>query len=163
MNLIEHINIGRNNPDTSTYKPPVVHGLRDDGRTLCGLRPRGVSHGWYHISYQDGPVDCKQCLRRMEMQVVPDSMIGAAMAKTITVDQWQAEMERVLARRSDDGQTAGEIAAELGRNVKWVRGRLAALASQGRLVVGRRESRSIDGRPTTIPVYTITEVSHGKK
>lgn len=85
------------------------------------------------------------------------------MSKTMAVDQRQMELERALSRPSDSGQTAQEIASELGRDVTWVRRRLGVLATQGRLVVGRRESRSIDGRPTTIPVYTITEVSHGKK
>lgn len=75
-------------------------------------------------------------------------------AQRITVDEWRAEVERVMGRTSDDGMTANEIAGQSGKGVDLVRRWLGALNRAGRLCSGKRAGGvSIDGRPITVPVY----------
>lgn len=73
----------------------------------------------------------------------------------IHVEEWLKELEE-LSKRSDDGHTVWEISENTGLSEKVVRERLKTASVLGRLRVGRRSSRTIDGRPTLVPVYLVT-------
>lgn len=74
-------------------------------------------------------------------------------AHRVTVDEWRAEVERVLGRTSDDGMSVHEIAEQAARSTRTVREWLATLHRAGKLAVGQRAGTSIDGKPTRVPVY----------
>lgn len=71
-------------------------------------------------------------------------------------------LELLNRRTSDDGKTSREIAELLKVSVNRAAELLALAQAEGRLVVGRRQKTTIDGRKTTVPVYSITEGKEGK-
>lgn len=73
----------------------------------------------------------------------------------IHVDEWLKELAE-LSLRSDEGHTVWEISEATGMSEKVVRERLKKAATMGKLRVGRRSTRTIDGRPSLTPVYFIT-------
>ncbi len=77
------------------------------------------------------------------------------MPPRIKQDEWLAELESALQTRNDEGMTAKEIADRLHLNITSARKQLAAIAAQGRLIVGRRTITRIDGYRNTTPVYRI--------
>lgn len=58
---------------------------------------------------------------------------------------------------NDEGDTAEELAAKVGHDVKWVHKRLKAAKAQGKLIVGRAQRERLDGKTTTVPVYRIAK------
>ncbi len=73
----------------------------------------------------------------------------------ITTDEWLAELDRVT-RESDDGLTVPELAVKFGHSTQWVRQNLLQPANAaGRLVLGRKQTTSIDGKPIRTPVYRL--------
>ena len=77
-------------------------------------------------------------------------------AKTnIRMEDWRAELERVLSRSGDEGMTAEEIAGALGKKLDMTRKLMRRLATAGRLGAGRRPAVRIDGAYCTVPVYWI--------
>jgi len=57
----------------------------------------------------------------------------------------------------DNGYTTNEIAEKLGCSGKTAALRLHALDRAGRLQCGRARRRTIDGRWTSVPVYSLKE------
>lgn len=82
----------------------------------------------------------------------------------ITHEELLAEVERVE-NGHDDGATVTELAEHTGRSRLVILNRLKAAAKEGRLVVGRRVIRSIDGRPLWAPCYKIVkrQTAKGKR
>lgn len=79
-----------------------------------------------------------------------------ARATKITFDEWAAELERASRHvASDDGLTAEELCCHLAKSPGTVRRILKALHAEGRVVVGRRSIRTLDGRMLPVPVYKI--------
>lgn len=68
-------------------------------------------------------------------------------------------IEAILAASATGPDAAGLTAAELvdrsGMSEKWVRKRLRALKTAGRLAVGRAGRETIDGRVVRVPVYSL--------
>ncbi len=71
----------------------------------------------------------------------------------ITVDEWQAELERVMGRSDDKGLTMRELAEKFGVSTRSMRERLGALHRAGRVGQGWRGDMTIDGKPKRVPVY----------
>lgn len=82
-------------------------------------------------------------------------------SKTIRGDEWLAELER-LSRKNDRGQTATEIGSAVGKTAGAVRMLLRRVMAMGRLEVGKRTIQRIDGRTTTITVYSILKPATAK-
>jgi len=79
----------------------------------------------------------------------------------ITLEELLAEVERIDGSHQD-GATVTELAEQTGRSRLVILNRLKAAAKEGRLVVGRKPVRSIDGRPLWAPCYKITKRQHRK-
>ena len=77
------------------------------------------------------------------------------MTERIGVEEWRAEIERVMGDSGDEGLTAREIAASLKLCVRTTMDRLRKLSEEGRLSTGRRRTESIDGVARWVPVYSI--------
>lgn len=77
------------------------------------------------------------------------------MPEPISVDEWRAEIERVMQRAGDEGVTTKELQRALGVSNRTCLLRLQDLADAGRLVPGRRQVSSIDGSVRSVPVYRI--------
>ena len=76
------------------------------------------------------------------------------MRQTIREDEWLAELER-LSRKNDAGRTSHEWAEQMGKNHKTVLTLLRRAMDLGWLVRGLRTMARLDGRLTSVPVYTI--------
>ena len=77
-------------------------------------------------------------------------------AQKITVDEWEAELQRVMVGRDDDGMSSRELADAWQVSLRTAGERIRCLAEHGRIVVGFRSLPSIvPGRNKTVPVYRI--------
>lgn len=56
-----------------------------------------------------------------------------------------------------DGMTAEELALQAGRSVETIRERLKGLLNEGRLEIGRKQSRDLMGRSIWVPCYKMVE------
>ena len=83
------------------------------------------------------------------------------MAEKISMTEWLDELAR-LSDRSDEGLTSEEWAREMGVEIHTARSRLKKAQEAGWLVVGRRRSSTLDGRPNLVPVYRIIKPPVGK-
>ena len=79
----------------------------------------------------------------------------------ISCEEWLAELERLSARPNSKGHTASELAEAMGVHIKEMRGRLAKLKAVGRLRIEFGKRESLDGRQSTVPLYSV--VKAGKK
>lgn len=82
-------------------------------------------------------------------------------ARKIGVDEWRAEVERVLGRSSDQGRTTREISIATGSALRTTSIRLQILHEAGRLGCGRRAIKTRDGRDAWVPVYWIKPKGKG--
>lgn len=78
----------------------------------------------------------------------------------IALEEWLAELERLQAKPNHAGHTTRELAQEWKCSERLVKDRLRTLLDAGRLSVGTRAMRRIDGRPCPIPTYLLIK---GKK
>ncbi len=62
------------------------------------------------------------------------------------------------AEDAPDAKTVDQLAAACGRDVKWVRKRLAGLIATGRCEVLRVRRTRIDGQPYQAPAYRLAGV-----
>ncbi len=77
------------------------------------------------------------------------------MTEEITLDELLAALQQTEDPEGR-GLSAEEISRRVGRSVPWVRARLRALQTQGRLApVQWRVSCGLDGRIVRIPVYSL--------
>ena len=74
----------------------------------------------------------------------------------ITHEELLAEIERIESG-NQDGATVTELAEQTGRSRDVILSRLKLAAKEGRLIVGRKVIRSIDGRPAWAPCYKIVK------
>lgn len=74
--------------------------------------------------------------------------------EAIRVEEWMEELAR-LSQRSDEGQTFLELCEAVGKSERTVRGMLKKAHQLGYVRVGKRSSTTIDGKPSTVPVYSI--------
>lgn len=81
----------------------------------------------------------------------------------ITAVEWRSEIERVMSRTSDEGQTAREIAVAIGLSERTTGMRLRALFEAGRLGVGQRAIITKNGRHSFAPVYWVKPSNNGNK
>ncbi|MGQ0721014.1 MAG: hypothetical protein ACT4PE_05500 [Candidatus Eiseniibacteriota bacterium] len=81
----------------------------------------------------------------------------------IREDEWRRELERVMPKSDDKGMTARELSHTFGVSARTMRERLRVLYDAGRIGVGKRNTRSLDGRPATTPVYWILPEAGRKK
>lgn len=72
----------------------------------------------------------------------------------IREDDWRAELERVL-WASDEGLTIKELCKVMKLSTQNVRLRLQLLNEGGKLIVGKRHVRAIDGVMRACPVYQL--------
>jgi hypothetical protein len=80
------------------------------------------------------------------------------MSATIRVDEWQAELARVLQRartRESGAVTMRELVQETGMGQKRITSGLYRLRSEGRLAVVAVPSTNLIGRATTVPGYKL--------
>jgi hypothetical protein len=74
----------------------------------------------------------------------------------ITHEELLAEIERIEGGQQD-GATVTELVEQTGRSREVILGKLKIAAREGRLVVGRKSVRSIDGRPLWAPCYKVVK------
>ncbi len=84
------------------------------------------------------------------------------MSGGITSTEWLAELQR-LSERSDEGLTTLEWAEQMGVGLNCARQRLRAAQLSGWVIVGKRSTTRLDGKPTLIPVYRIVKPKGGTK
>jgi len=72
----------------------------------------------------------------------------------ITVNEWLAELA-AFSVHDDEGRTAVELAEEAGVSVETLLKRLHKANDLGRLVVGKRRRKTLDGRVSHVPVYRV--------
>ena len=78
------------------------------------------------------------------------------MSASITVDEWQREIERVFATKNGEGMTTRELALQMNVSVRTMGDRVRALSAQGRILVDYRwEPGVLPGRMKKVPVYRI--------
>ena len=73
----------------------------------------------------------------------------------ISHESWKSEIEKAMFRAGDEGMTTREISVLLGLSTKSTLLRVRELYESGRVVSGRRRSKSMDGRIAWVPVYRI--------
>jgi hypothetical protein len=84
---------------------------------------------------------------------------------SIREDEWRAELERLAEAsrsRADAGLTGPEWAAKLGRCLPWTRNLLREAKRLGLLVTGSKTIVRLDGRPTTVAVYSVRPSASGR-
>ena len=77
----------------------------------------------------------------------------------ISLEQWRAELERVMGRSGDEGMTAHQLAEAMGWHVQRMRRTLAILKAEGHLVRGTRLFERLDGTMAPLPVYSLRKVA----
>ena len=74
----------------------------------------------------------------------------------ITLSEWQAELQRVLAPRNGEGVTLRELAEAWDVSTRTAGERIRALNRAGRLIVDwRQEPTVLPGRMNKSPVYRL--------
>ena len=76
----------------------------------------------------------------------------------ITIDELVSELDKIQSELpgAADGVTVHELVEAWGVHDDLVRKRLRALNKNGRLIVGKRRTRDITGKPSWTPVYKLT-------
>ncbi len=78
------------------------------------------------------------------------------MSEKITVEEWIQELNTLGFGADAEGLQTKEIAAKLGRSIKWVREKLAVAIEAGQVeMAGHRLTSSVDGRAVKSPVYRV--------
>lgn len=67
-------------------------------------------------------------------------------------------LESILPVGQGKGLTLSEMVRKSGKSKEWVRMRLRALHAAGLLVSERKFISAIDGRPVSVPAYTIRPI-----
>jgi hypothetical protein len=75
----------------------------------------------------------------------------------INASEWRNELDRIFAsiKPGDEGLTLKEIAKATGAGLGATRVRLVAMAEAGRLIIGRKQFRALDGVMRWSPVYRL--------
>lgn len=79
------------------------------------------------------------------------------MKNVITESEWIAELERLITidNCNDGYKTVNELIKETGHSDRWVRDRLILVKEAGRLELGYKQIRALNGRLCKITAYRI--------
>lgn len=79
------------------------------------------------------------------------------MTEDVNAAEWRAELDRIFAsiKPGDEGLTLKEIAKATGSGLGATRLRLVAMSESGRLIVGKKQYKALDGVMRWCPVYRL--------